>query len=100
MTRQEEALRTKLKSMDAKLKFSYTTDNEFRRVTNAVIFHIDRYFMGFATCSKEDGFNRKIGRSIALGRAYRMLGSNLSTSIREVPLHLRFDSKEIVSDAS
>lgn len=100
MTSHEQVLRMKLENMGAKYKFSYTYDSKIRSVTNAVILLGDRYFIATATCSKKDSFNKKIGRSIALGRAYQMLGLNSPTSVEYILSHLRFNEKGITTDAT
>lgn len=42
-----------------------------RRQSKAIIKVKKSYYVGLADCSHEDNFNRKLGRVIALGRAWK-----------------------------
>jgi hypothetical protein len=54
----------------AKYKFIHTLGEKDRRTCICLIKSEDKYYMGKASCSKKDLYEKSKGRLVALGRAY------------------------------
>jgi len=80
----EIKLRNRIKLLGGKFKFNYLGQFDGRKQSTAVIKIANKYYMGFAECSKKDEFNRKIGRAIALGRAWKRYEAKNSHDIESM----------------
>ena len=60
-----------------------------RRITTAYVKIDGNYYIGRAICSKQDNFVRKIGRHIALGRAWKAYIADSWSNYKDVPMRLR-----------
>lgn len=70
-----------------------------RAITIAVLFEpaLGLVKVGWARCSMEDQFNKKIGRAIALGRAKAALGKSGRSCLASAPSYSLVDSIDISS---
>lgn len=68
-----KSLTEKLKELGAEYRINYQGKYDGRRVTSAKITYKDKEFTSSADCSFKEQFNKKKGRLIALGRAYKRL---------------------------
>jgi hypothetical protein len=71
-TGEEIRLLKKLDGLGGGVKFSHQGQYDGRRKTAALIRIDGKYYQGIAVLSRKDFFSRKLGRVIALGRAFRM----------------------------
>lgn len=67
----------RVKSKDPKIIHQRNENGELE-ATIAIIDDEGKYFVGAASCSKEDQFDRKIGRDIATGRAKKAYAHHLN----------------------
>ena len=89
-TRHETALLNKIRNLKGKFKFRYSGKHDGRRVVFAVIRINNDYFYGEAQCSRKDQFNKSIGRTIALGRAFKNFEANDKVIFSENNIGLKF----------
>ncbi len=59
----------------------YLNDRDQPRVTTALVTTKEDCARGVAICSKKDQFNGKIGRKIAIGRAFKALSRKSNNGI-------------------
>ena len=85
-TRNEIKLLKKLEKLKGKYYCDHSGIYDGRRVTTVWLEIENKFYVGRAECSHKDGFDRKLGRSIAMGRAMRCYGVSETT---EEPEFLR-----------
>lgn len=71
-TMQENTLLARLSNLKGKVKYTHSSQYDGRRQSVALMKIGGQYFQGTATLSDKDVFSRKLGRVIALGRAFKM----------------------------
>lgn len=75
-TEQEKTLMSKLKKLKGKVKYIYSRIFTHARIgrrtdTTAIMKIAGKYYFGTAELSKKDTFDRKMGRTVSLGRAFK-----------------------------
>ena len=70
-TNHERQLLKRLKSLNGKVKYNHNAEYDGKRQSVALIIIDNKFYQGTATLSEKDQFNRKLGRAIALGRAFK-----------------------------
>jgi len=71
-TTQEKTLLAELSRLKGKVKYTHKSKYNGRQQTIALMKIDGQYFQGTALLSSKDVFSRKLGRVIALGRAFKM----------------------------
>lgn len=91
----ELRLREKIESIGGKIKYNHQEVSlSGSRVTQAVIYIDNEYYVGVAFCNPLDQFSRPLGRVIALGRAFQSLGNATPTEESKVLEALRFEDSK------
>jgi hypothetical protein len=76
-----QQIRNRINLLGGKCKFNYQGTYDGRKQTLAVIKVGGKYYHATAECSLKDQFNKKIGRAIALGRAWELAETKQNHSI-------------------
>lgn len=71
-------LNQKIKDMTGKVEISYKWEYDGRKGAIAKITLGEKVWTGTSNCSDKDMFNSKLGRLIALGRAYHIMNEELN----------------------
>jgi len=71
-TKSEVILLQRLNLLSGKVKYTHKSEYDGRRQTVALLKIGDKYYQGTACVSHKDIFDKKIGRAVALGRAFKM----------------------------
>ena len=69
---QEKTLLAELNKLNGKVKYTHKSKYDGRQQSVALMKIDGQYFQGTALLSDKDVFSRKLGRVIALGRAFKM----------------------------
>jgi len=82
-TKEEIRLLDRLKTLDGRVRFKhYELEGGIngRKTTYATLLIKKKYYTAYACLSKNDQFNKNIGRTIALGRAFKMFEKGKDTN--------------------
>lgn len=70
-TTRELILIKSLEKVNAEVQYTHASSYDGRRQTICMIKIKDKFFRGISVVSKKDFFDKKIGRVVSLGRAYK-----------------------------
>lgn len=89
-TKSEVKCIKRIKELGGQYKVTHTGTYDGRRTTTALIKIDGKYYEDSAQCSKQDRFDKKVGRSIALGRALVNYDEKRVISLESIPNIWRF----------
>ena len=87
--RAEVKLLKNIEDAKGEWRVSHVGSWDGRRQSRAILKIDEKYYTGLAECSHKDNFNRKLGRVIALGRAWMAYKQNKPTGAEHIQNYLK-----------
>jgi hypothetical protein len=97
-TRHERKILSKIQELNGKYKVCHNLVYDGRRETVALIKIDGKYYSGNAQLSNQDRFDRKIGRAIALGRAYKKFKLGIELPISSINNEYKFREDRVENE--